>query len=64
MNLKKKKEREGNSKPTENLILRGSRETRGIGNVAGRRRGGVVGEVNGPSSTPYHHSLTFLHFQQ
>ena len=44
-----------------NLILGGARETRRVRDVARRRRCRIVSEVNAPSSTSYHYSLSLLH---
>ena len=44
-----------------NLILGGAGEARRVRDVARRRRCRIVGEVNAPSSTSYHYSLSLLH---
>lgn len=46
------------------LILGGAREARGVRDVARRRRGRIVAEVNGPSSTPNHDSFSLLHLSR
>ena len=44
-----------------NLILGGAGEARRVRDVARRKRCRIVGEVNAPSSTSYHYSLSLLH---
>uniref|UniRef100_A0A2P2LP26 Uncharacterized protein MANES_16G131700 n=1 Tax=Rhizophora mucronata TaxID=61149 RepID=A0A2P2LP26_RHIMU len=44
------------------LVRRGATEAGRIGDVARRRGGGVVSEVDGPSTTRPHHCFSFLHF--
>ena len=44
-----------------NLILGGAGEARRVRDVARRRRCRIVSEVNAPSSTSYHYSLSLLH---
>ena len=49
-------------KRNNNLVDGSSRETERIGNIARRRRCGIIAEFNSPSSShPSYHSLSLLH---